>query len=93
MILSTQLIYNLNVKKSIMKKDVVVGIGEIGKPVTDKFVNNDLDLFNYIIPCGLPGSRTTSMQKETSQIISIQQVRCRFEEILQNYFNCEVRIV
>jgi len=56
-------------------------------------VNNDLDLFNYIIPCGLPGSRTTSMREETSQTISIQQVRCRFEEILRNYFNCEVRIV
>ena len=56
-------------------------------------VNNDLDLFNYIIPCGLPGSRTTSMREETSQTISNQQDRCRLEEILRNYFNCEVRIV
>lgn len=38
-------------------------------------VNTDLDYFNYIVPCGIPGKSVTSLQKELGNPVDPQEVR------------------
>lgn len=37
-------------------------------------VNPDLSYFDHIVPCGMPGSRVTSMARELAEDIGVQQV-------------------
>jgi len=45
-------------------------------------VNTDLNLFNGIIPCGIPDKAVTSLQKELNRKIEIQDVK---EKLLTNF--------
>ena len=38
-------------------------------------VDPDLSYFDHIVPCGMPGSRVTSIARESSQAVSVEQVK------------------
>ena len=49
-------------------------------------VNNDLSAFDWIIPCGHPGERITSMQAELGRKVDFQRVKQRFIERFRSRF-------
>jgi lipoyl(octanoyl) transferase len=42
-------------------------------------VNNNLDYFDWIIPCGIDDKQVTSMQKELGHAVSMDEVKLRFK--------------
>ena len=40
-------------------------------------VNTDLDLFNFIVPCGIGDSAVTSMQKELGYEVDMDNVKSK----------------
>jgi len=53
-------------------------------------VNTDLDYFNYIVPCGIPGKGVTSLQKELGKVIDIDQVHESLTAAFENVFGMEI---
>lgn len=49
-------------------------------------VNPDLNYFNYIVPCGIPGKGVTSMEKELDSKVEIGKVKLVLQERLQEVF-------
>lgn len=49
-------------------------------------INTDLSYFDKIVPCGLEGKETTSLQKELGKEISIEGYKKIFVEKFQNVF-------
>ncbi|MBN1796506.1 MAG: lipoyl(octanoyl) transferase LipB [Sedimentisphaerales bacterium] len=49
-------------------------------------INNDLGIFDYIVPCGLKGIEMTSVLKETGKKNSMEKVKNTLCEILQEHF-------
>ncbi|MBF0443167.1 MAG: lipoyl(octanoyl) transferase LipB [Oligoflexales bacterium] len=50
-------------------------------------VNNDLSLFNRIIPCGLPGFGVTSITQVCGYNIEVAYVKEEFKKLFQDRFN------
>lgn len=49
-------------------------------------INNDLTIFDYIVPCGLEGVQMTSVKKETQNEISMQLVKEKLSRLCMKYF-------
>lgn len=53
-------------------------------------VNVDLNYFSYINPCGITDKEVTSMQKEKSEIISMDDVKQCFKKYFVEVFECKL---
>ena len=53
-------------------------------------INNDLEDFDLIIPCGLEGSIVTSMSKELSINLNKNEIKKKLIKEIENIFDCEV---
>jgi lipoyl(octanoyl) transferase len=49
-------------------------------------VNNNLEEFNYIIPCGIRGKGVTSIKKEIGTDIDFNLVKSKCKEVFENRF-------
>ena len=47
---------------------------------------NDLDYYNYIIPCGIKNKNITSLSKELNKNISVEEVKIKLKETLAEVF-------
>ena len=58
-------------------------------------VNTDLTYFDKIVPCGLEGKGTTSLQKELERKISLEDYKNIFIEKFESVFsvNCQLPVV
>ena len=50
-------------------------------------INSDLDYFNHIVPCGIEDKSVTSLQKETNQLIDMEELKHRFKKNFKNLFD------
>jgi len=48
-------------------------------------IQNDLSIFNLMIPCGLDGVQMTSVRKETGKTHDMEQIKTRLGELLIRY--------
>ena len=55
-------------------------------------VNNDLDGFNWIVPCGQRGENMTSLQLCLKHAVNISEVKRRFVEEFRRTFNGSINI-
>ncbi len=55
-------------------------------------INNDLSIFENIVPCGLEGVEITNVQKETGREISIAQIKQRLAELCREHFSSKDRV-
>lgn len=53
-------------------------------------VNTDLDFFDYIIPCGLPGAKSTSMEKELGHSLCMTTISEKVTHHLAKSLRLEV---
>jgi lipoate-protein ligase B len=49
-------------------------------------INNDLSIFDFIVPCGLDNVKMTNAQIEVGKKISMEEVKNALKKILLNYF-------
>jgi len=49
-------------------------------------INNDLSIFDYIVPCGLDNVEMTSVLKETGKEHPMNQIKQKLAEILKEHF-------
>lgn len=49
-------------------------------------IQNDLSLFDVMVPCGLDGVEMTSVQKETGETYSMADVKEQLAELLHHHF-------
>mgnify|MGYP001150381160 CR=1 FL=1 len=49
-------------------------------------IQNDLEIFDYIVPCGLDNVEMTSVQKETGKRHSMKQIKQNLAELLTKHF-------
>ncbi|MGD0078019.1 MAG: lipoyl synthase [Sedimentisphaerales bacterium] len=54
-------------------------------------INNDLGIFDYIVPCGLEGVEMTSVLKETGKKQPMVDVKNHLSQLLTRYFAPRVR--
>jgi lipoate-protein ligase B len=52
-------------------------------------IQNDLSIFDYIVPCGLDGIEMTSVYKETGKSNSIDQIKTKLCELVAVWFSSE----
>ncbi len=45
-------------------------------------IQNDLSIFDLMVPCGLDGVQMTSVQKETGKVYDMEQIKARLGELL-----------
>jgi lipoyl synthase len=50
-------------------------------------IQNDLDIFNYIVPCGLEGVRMTSVAKETGKVHDMKQIKTQLSHLVIRHFD------
>ncbi len=50
-------------------------------------IQNDLSIFDYIVPCGLDGVEITSILKETGKRCSMSSVKQKLSQLLINHFS------
>jgi lipoate-protein ligase B len=48
-------------------------------------VQNDLSIFNLMVPCGLDGVQMTSVQKETGKVHDMEQIKTQLTGLLVRY--------
>ena len=53
-------------------------------------VNTNLDYFDYIVPCGIPGKGVTSLQKELGKTVDINDVHQALTSAFRNVFGMEI---
>lgn len=53
-------------------------------------VNTDLNLFNYIIPCGITDKSVTSMQKELGYALDMQEVKEHLKANFETLFHVQL---
>jgi len=49
-------------------------------------IQNDLSLFDCMVPCGLDGVQMTSAEKETGRASEMERIKSRLGELLVRYF-------
>jgi lipoate-protein ligase B len=54
-------------------------------------IQNDLGIFDFLIPCGLDGVEMTSVLKETGKRYSMSQVKKRLSKLLRNHFSPSIK--
>ena len=54
-------------------------------------VNNDLDYFNNIIPCGIPDKQVTSIKKELNKEVDFNEVKVKIKHYFEQVFNVELK--
>jgi lipoic acid synthetase len=54
-------------------------------------IQNDLSIFDYLIPCGLDGVEMTSVLNETGKKYSMNEVKSRLSQLLVRHFKSEIR--
>jgi lipoic acid synthetase len=54
-------------------------------------IQNNLSIFDYIVPCGLDGVETTSVLKETGRQNSMSRVKEKLSQLLMNHFSASVK--
>ena len=54
-------------------------------------MQNDLSIFDYIVPCGLENVRMTSVFNETGKKCSMQEAKDRLSRLLVRHFGPEIR--
>jgi len=50
-------------------------------------IQNDLSIFDFLVPCGLDGVKMTSVHKETDRLYSMSQVKEKLIQLLTNHFS------
>jgi len=50
-------------------------------------INNDLSIFDFLIPCGLDGVEMTSVKKQTGKHCSMRSAKERLSELLIKHFS------
>lgn len=50
-------------------------------------INNDLSIFENIVPCGLEGVQITNIQKETGREVSMSDIKQRLAELCREHFS------
>jgi len=50
-------------------------------------IQNDLSIFDFIVPCGLDGVEITSVRKETGRRYSMSQVKGKLSQLLIKHFS------
>ena len=53
-------------------------------------INNNLNDFDFIVPCGIHGSLLTSIQEELKKEVRVNDLKLILQRELENNFNCEV---
>jgi lipoate-protein ligase B len=53
-------------------------------------INNDLSIFDYIVPCGLDNVKMTSVKNETGKEYPMTDVKEKLKTLLFKYFKTEV---
>ena len=48
-------------------------------------IQNDLSIFNLMVPCGLDGVQMTSVQEETGQVHDMEQIKTQLGSLLVRY--------
>jgi lipoate-protein ligase B len=48
-------------------------------------IQNDLSIFNLVVPCGLDGVQMTSVQKETGNVQDMGQIKTQLGELLMHH--------
>jgi lipoyl(octanoyl) transferase len=51
-------------------------------------IQNDLSIFNLMIPCGLDGVQMTSVQKEIGGVYDMEQIKARLGELMIRRVGC-----
>jgi len=54
-------------------------------------VNNDLDYFNNIIPCGIPDKQVTSIKKELNKEVDFEEVKAKIKHYFEQVFNVDLK--
>ena len=54
-------------------------------------IQNDLSIFEAIVPCGLENVKMTSVFNETKKEVSMQQVKNNLSQLLMRHFKPEIR--
>jgi len=54
-------------------------------------IQNDLSIFDLMVPCGLDGVEMTSVRKETGQTCDMEQAKARLADLLVRYFGSPKR--
>jgi lipoate-protein ligase B len=49
-------------------------------------IQNDLSIFDFMVPCGLDGVQMTSVQKETGEVHDMQQIKTQLSGLLIRHF-------
>jgi len=49
-------------------------------------INNDLDIFDYIVPCGLDNVEMTSLKTQLGKSVDMQNVKDELKNILEEHF-------
>jgi lipoate-protein ligase B len=50
-------------------------------------INNDLSIFDFLVPCGLDGVKMTSVQEQTGKQCSMSHVKERLSDLLIKHFS------
>ena len=50
-------------------------------------INNDLSIFDFLIPCGLDGVEMTSVKKQTGKHSPMKLIKQRLSRLLKNHFS------
>ena len=53
-------------------------------------INNNLNDFDFIVPCGIQGSFVTSIQEELKKKVKVNDLKIILQKELENNFDCEV---
>jgi len=53
-------------------------------------VNTDMSYFQHIVPCGITDKAVTSLEKELSRKIDMEEVKRRFKKYFAEIFECEL---
>lgn len=53
-------------------------------------VNTNLDYFTMIVPCGIPDKQVTSMQKELSREVDLEEVKQVLKKKFELVFECSI---
>ena len=51
-------------------------------------IQNDLSIFDLMVPCGLDGVQMTSVQKETGQMHDMEQIKSQLGRLLIRHVDC-----
>jgi lipoate-protein ligase B len=51
-------------------------------------IQNDLSIFDFMVPCGLDGVQMTSVQKETGKTHNMEQIKMQLGRLLVRHVGC-----